>query len=64
VSRPKPKPKPAPHVFVADPDVPADPITGAEVCRCGLVGHAGDAHHTMPEPTADAASAAAGEVKR
>jgi hypothetical protein len=54
--------KPAPHVHVADPDTPGDPITGDQVCRtCHLVGRPGDAHHAMPEPVADAASAAAGE---
>jgi hypothetical protein len=48
--------------FTADPDVPADPITGQEYCRCGLAGRAGDAHHAMPDgPPEDARSRAAGE---
>jgi hypothetical protein len=50
-----------PHPFQADPEMPADPITGDRVCRCGLVGRPGDAHHTMPDPVPDAQSAAAGE---
>jgi hypothetical protein len=60
------KPKPAPHVHVADPDLPPDPldrrVPPARVCRtCRLVGRPGDTRHTMPEPVADVASAAAGE---
>jgi hypothetical protein len=43
-----PKSKVPPHVFVPDPDVPAD-HTGRQACRCGLVGEPNDAHHTMPE---------------
>lgn len=57
-------PKRKPHPFQRDPDVPADPITGAEVCRCDLVGRPGDAHHDMPDPVPDAASAAAGEEQQ
>jgi hypothetical protein len=50
-------------VFVADLDVPPDPLdrTGRRVCRCGLLGEPGDAHHTLPEPVADARQLAAGE---
>lgn len=55
------KSKVAPHVFQADPETPADPISGAQVCRCGLVGRAGDGHHTMPDPGPDAQSRAAGD---
>ena len=59
-----PKSKVAPHPFAPDPDVPADPLSGKRACRvpgCRLMGEPGDAHHTMPEPIPDAASAAAGE---
>lgn len=52
-----------PHPFSADPDTPGDPVSGQGVCsRCHLVGRPGDAHHDMPEPQPDAASAAAGET--
>jgi len=47
-------------IFTPDPDLPAD-HQGRRTCRCGLVGEPGDAHHTVPEPEADARSAAAGE---
>lgn len=53
-----------PHPFVADPDVPPDPLdrTGRRVCRCGLLGEPGDAHHTLPEVVGqDARQRAAGE---
>jgi hypothetical protein len=56
----KPKTNVTPHVFVLDTETPADPISGNQVCRCGLVGRAGDAHHDMPAPVPDVASAAAG----
>jgi hypothetical protein len=49
-----------PHIFTPDPDIPAD-MNGNRVCRCGLVGKPGDAHHTLPEPPDDARSRAAGE---
>jgi hypothetical protein len=60
------KPKPAPHVHVADPDLPPDPYDRrdppARACLdCGRMSRPGDTHHTMPEPVADVASAAAGE---
>jgi hypothetical protein len=60
----KPKTKVTPHVFVADPDVPGDPLSrnARRVCKvCHLLGQPGDTHHTMPDPVPDAASAAAGE---
>ncbi|GAA2696424.1 hypothetical protein [Actinoplanes palleronii] len=58
----KPKSAVTPHPFLADPETPADPVSGAEVCvRCSLVGRSGDAHHSMPEPAPDARSRAAGE---
>ena len=57
----KPKSAVTPHPFQADPDTPADPVSGAQVCRCGLVGRAGDAHHTMPDAESDAQSRAAGD---
>jgi hypothetical protein len=48
------KSKVAPHVHQADPDTPADPVSGDQVCRsCRLVGRPGDAHHTMPDPVPD-----------
>lgn len=37
-----------PHPFQADPDLPAD-SRGRRVCRCGLLGEPGDAHHAMPD---------------
>lgn len=40
------KAKAAPHPFQADPDLPAD-ARGRHVCRCGLVGRPGDAHHDV-----------------
>lgn len=49
-----------PHVRVIDLDVPADPLHPERVlCRCGLP--ADHPSHTMPDPIADAASAAAGD---
>ncbi len=56
----KPKSAVRPHLFVPDPDVPAD-HNGHRACRCGLIGQPGDAHHTLPDPPPDARSAAAGE---
>jgi len=49
-------------IFTPDPDLPAD-HQGRRTCRCGLVGEPGDAHHTVPEPEADARSAAAGDTQ-
>lgn len=46
-----------PHVFVVDPDVPAD-HQGRHACRCGLIGEPGDAHHTLPEVPEQAVVAA------
>lgn len=40
-------------IFTADPNTPGDPVSGRQVCRCGLLGEAGDAHHTLP-PAGDA----------
>lgn len=48
------------HVFREDTTLPPAQ-DGRKVCRCGLIGQPGDAHHTMPEPTVDARSMAAGE---
>lgn len=42
------KSKLPPHLFVVDPDIPAD-HNGRRTCRCSLVGEAGDAHHTLPD---------------
>lgn len=53
-----------PHPFVADPELrphPADLEQRGVCVTCHLVGKDGDAHHTLPEPIADARSAAAGE---
>jgi hypothetical protein len=51
-----------PHVFVGDPDTPADPISGKAVCaHCHRVGRADDVHHTMPDPAPDAQTRAAGD---
>ncbi|MDT5026632.1 MAG: hypothetical protein QOE61_3058 [Micromonosporaceae bacterium] len=44
--------KPVPHVFIPDPDVPADPLdrTGRGACReCHLMGRADDPRHKMPD---------------
>jgi hypothetical protein len=60
----KPKTTVTPHPFQADPKTPGDPISGDQVCRCGLVGRAGDSHHTMPDPVPDVAGLAAGEGDR
>jgi hypothetical protein len=57
----KPKTAVPPHPFQADPETPGDPISGEQVCRCGLVGRPGDGHHTMPDPMPDAQSRAAGD---
>jgi len=60
------KSKVPPHVFVADPDVPPDPLdtTGRRVCAakgCHLPGAPGDSRHTMPDPVPDVRQYAAGE---
>lgn len=47
-------------IFTPDPDVPPD-HNGRQACRCGLIGEAGDTHHTAPEPVPDARGLAAGE---
>lgn len=40
----------APHVPVADPDTPADPWTGLEVCRvCKLLIRDDDPRHEPPD---------------
>lgn len=64
----KPGAKPTAHrvcggIFTPDQTVPGDPITGQQVCRCGLLGEPGDAHHTLPDrpAEADARERAAGE---
>ncbi len=44
----KPRTAVPPHPFTADTDLPPDQ-NGRRVCRCGLVGRPGDAHHTMPD---------------
>lgn len=43
----KPKPAVPPHLFEAT-DLPPDHL-GRRVCRCGLVGRPGDAHHALPD---------------
>jgi hypothetical protein len=57
--------KPAQHlvcggIFRADPAIPPD-HNGRRTCRCGLLGEAGDAHHTLPEPELDVQQLRAGE---
>lgn len=48
-------------LFTPDPDLPAD-HQGRRTCRCGLLGEAGDAHHTLPDvPEQDVQQLAAGE---
>lgn len=37
-----------PHVFVLDPDVPAD-HKGRPYCRCGVPAIDGDKRHTLPD---------------
>ena len=54
------KSKVQPHPFTPS-DLPPD-VNGRKPCRCGLVGEAGDAHHTMPETDGqDVQRLAAGE---
>jgi len=55
-----PKSQVKPHLFVPDPDVPADQ-NGRQVCRCGLLGEAGDTRHTMPVVPLDVHQLRAGE---
>jgi hypothetical protein len=43
---------PGPHPFVADPELPPD-MNGRRVCRCGLVGRPGDAHHDTADVDAE-----------
>lgn len=51
-----------PHLFIVDPDVPADHKGHGACAVCGLMGEPGDAHHTLPEaPTEDVQRLAAGE---
>lgn len=56
------KPTTRPHLFVPDPDVPAD-HQGRQACAsCHLVGKPGDAHHKLPDgPDDDVQRRAAGE---
>lgn len=49
-------------IYQANPEIPADPITGQVFCRCGLAGKAGDAHHALPAgPDRDVQQLRAGE---
>ncbi len=54
-------------IFTPDPEIPAEVrvVKGERVvrhvCRCGLLGQAGDAHHTVAPPSVDARGLAAGE---
>lgn len=48
------------HVYREDKSVPPDQ-RGRPYCLCGLPYAPGDAHHTLPEPSMDARSMAAGE---
>lgn len=58
----KPKTRVCGGLFTPDPDLPADPYDGRRTCRCGLLGEAGDAHHTLPDvPDDDVQRRAAGD---
>jgi hypothetical protein len=59
VTRPKPRLS-CGGLFTPDPDLPPAQ-NGQQVCRCGLVGKAGDTHHTLPPAVDDMRSRAAGE---
>lgn len=50
-----------PHLFRPDPDLPPHPadLNPHRTCRCGLP--ESSPSHTLPAPTADVASLAAGE---
>lgn len=51
MSRKEPKPPSVElHAFARDPEVPADPYSGLEVCRCGKPGRAGDDQHPVDGP--------------
>lgn len=47
-------------IFQPDPDLPAD-HRGLSTCRCGLVGEAGDAHHTPADDVPDVQRRRVGE---
>lgn len=50
-ARREPSPPSAPlHAFSVDPDVPADPYSHLEVCRCGKPGREGDEQHPDGAP--------------
>jgi hypothetical protein len=51
-----------PHLFREDTTLPPAQ-DGKKVCRCGLVGEPGDAHHTMPDAPQDVRQLAAGEYE-
>lgn len=56
------KPGVRPHLFVPDPDVPADHNGRGACATCHLIGKAGDAHHELPDaPAWDVQRARAGE---
>lgn len=48
-------------IFTPDPATPADPLSRQQVCRCGLVGEPGDAHHPDVDVPEDGQMRAAGE---
>lgn len=48
------KTKVRPHLFVPDPDVPADQNGRRACATCHLIGEAGDTHHTLPDAPAQA----------
>jgi hypothetical protein len=54
----KPKPTGRPHLFVPDPDVPADHNGRGACVTCHLGGEPGDAHHQLPDVPEQAVVAA------
>lgn len=54
------KPRVCGGIFKPDPTLPADQ-SGRQVCVCGLLGKAGDAHHTLPSAGMDVQQLRAGE---
>lgn len=60
-AKPSTKPRVCGGIFKADPQTPADPVTGQEFCVCRLPGKAGDAHHTLPSAGMDVQQLRAGE---
>lgn len=54
--KPEVKPRVCGGIFSTDPAYPhAADAKGRRVCTCGLVGEAGDSHHTLPDVPEQAA---------